>query len=231
MSTRLPLHPLDIILASTRFYSSLPVVGRHLEPFAGLTAMGLWGGHYAPAAVRAAINRRIGARPAAAPDETAALDEASESATSAGGSRVPPFIRFRAQRQRCLYRSSVQYGDHRAQMLDVWRQPDLPPGPAPVLLFVPGGAWVQGTRVMQGHTLLSHLVRQGVGMPDNGLPGFAGAPVASPHRRRQRRNRVGSCERLISTRGCRFRRRRRLLGGRPPRLASWPDAWRQRISW
>ena len=35
------------------------------------------------------------------------------------------------------------------------------PGPAPVLLFVPGGAWVQGTRVLQGHTLLSHLVAQG----------------------------------------------------------------------
>lgn len=26
---------------------------------------------------------------------------------------------------------------------------------------MPGGAWVQGTRVLQGHTLLSHLVRQG----------------------------------------------------------------------
>jgi acetyl esterase/lipase len=112
-------------------YSSLPLVGRHLEPFAGLTAMTMYGGHYAPAA----------AQP--------------------GGSRIPPFARARAQRRRCLYRSSVRYGGHPAQLLDVWRRPDLPETPAPVLLFVPGGAWVQGTRVLQGHTLLSHLVKQG----------------------------------------------------------------------
>jgi acetyl esterase/lipase len=124
-------------------------VGKHLEPFAGLTAMALWGGHYAPAAVRAAVIRRIGAR-----------QPAAVASAEVGGSRTPPFLRFRAQRQRCLYRGAVQYGDHPAQLLDVWRRPDLPPG-APVLLFVPGGAWVQGRRVMQGHTLLSYLVRQG----------------------------------------------------------------------
>ena len=70
-------------------------------------------------------------------------------------------MRARAQRRRCLYRSSIRYGDHSAQLLDVWRLPELPSEPAPVLLFVPGGAWVQGTRVLQGHTLLSRLVKQG----------------------------------------------------------------------
>jgi acetyl esterase/lipase len=54
----------------------------------------------------------------------------------------------------------VRYGDHPAQVLDVWRRPGLRPD-APVLLFVPGGAWVQGTRVLQGSTLLSHLVQRG----------------------------------------------------------------------
>lgn len=44
----LSLHPLDLVVASTKVYSSLPVVGRHLEPFAGLTAMALYGHHYAP---------------------------------------------------------------------------------------------------------------------------------------------------------------------------------------
>jgi acetyl esterase/lipase len=155
------LHPVDVVLASTRLYSSLPVVGRRLEPFAGLTAMALWGGHYAPAAIRAAINRRTGVSAAVQTpsDEVEPAIEASSTATAGG--RVPPFVRARAQRRRCLHRSSVRYGDHPAQLLDVWRRPDLPPGPAPVLLFVPGGAWVQGTRVLQGHTLLSHLVRQG----------------------------------------------------------------------
>jgi acetyl esterase/lipase len=157
------LHPIDVVLASTRLYSSLPVVGKHLEPFAGLTAMAMWGGHYAPSAVRAALHRRTGLGAAAAPadDAQAVVETAVDLAAEIRGSRVPPFVRASAQRRRCLYRSSVRYGDHPAQLLDVWRRPDLPPGPAPVLLFVPGGAWVQGTRVLQGHTLLHHLVKQG----------------------------------------------------------------------
>jgi acetyl esterase/lipase len=143
-------------------YSSLPLVGRHLEPFAGLTALALWGGHYAPATVQAAIGRRRNTGPTApdtAEQQPLAL-EADNLATNPNPGRVPPFLRARGQRRRSLYRSSVRYGDHPAQLLDVWRQKDLPPD-APVLLFVPGGAWVQGTRVLQGHTLLSHLVRRG----------------------------------------------------------------------
>jgi acetyl esterase/lipase len=144
-------------------YSALPVVGRHLEPFAGLTAMALWGGHYAPAAVRAAITRRSGVReevPGAAGDQPLALDAGAELVAATRGGAVPPFLRARGQRRRSLFRSSVRYGDHPSQLLDVWRRPDLPPD-APVLLFVPGGAWVQGTRVLQAHTLLSYLVKQG----------------------------------------------------------------------
>ena len=147
------------MLASARFYSSLPVVGKHLEPFAGLTAMALWGGHYAPTALRAAVVRRTRVGAALPPDAT--IDLAIDPDAQARGTLVPPFVRARAQRRRCLYRSSIRYGDHPAQLLDVWRLPELPSEPAPVLLFVPGGAWVQGTRVLQGHTLLSRLVKQG----------------------------------------------------------------------
>jgi acetyl esterase/lipase len=157
------LRPMELVLASTRMYSSLPMVGRHLEPFAGLTAMAMYGGHYAPASVRHAVIRHTGIG-AAVPEvpETAlgALAAAAEVAPTSSHRRVPPFLRARAQRRECLYRSSVRYGTHPAQLLDVWRKPDLPPD-APVLLFVPGGAWVQGTRVLQGHTLLAHLVEQG----------------------------------------------------------------------
>ena len=147
------LHPTDVVLASARFYSSLPVVGKHLEPFAGLTAMALWGGHYAPATIRNLVQRRIGAGTVTAPvDQALTADVAAEVVAGSDVSRVPPFVRARAQRRKGLYRSAVRYGDHPAQVLDVWRRRDLPPGPAPVLLFVPGGAWVQGTRVLQGHT-------------------------------------------------------------------------------
>lgn len=151
------LHPFDLVMASTRFYSSLPVVGKHLEPFAGLTAMAMYGHHYAPAALRGMVTRRLSPGD---PAEAAPADMPDQDVASRRGSRVPPYLRFRAQRQRCLYRSSVRYGDHPSQLLDVWRRPDLPPD-APVLLFVPGGAWVQGSRVMQGHTMLHHLVKQG----------------------------------------------------------------------
>ena len=145
------LNPADVVLASARFCSSLPVVGRHLEPFAGLTAMALWGGHYAPTALRAAVVRRTGVG-AALPSDAAIDPDGAACLRSCG---------LRAQRRRCLYRSSIRYGDHPVQLLDVWRLPELPSEPAPVLLFVPGGAWVQGTRVLQGHTLLSRLVKQG----------------------------------------------------------------------
>ena len=145
------MRPADLVLASARGYSRLPVVGKHLEPFAGLTAMALYGGHYAPAAARAARSRHFGAAVAA----ELALDDAD------AADRIPPFMRARAQRRKALYRKSVRYGDHPAQVLDVWRKPELDGGSAPVLLFVPGGAWVQGTRVLQGHTLLAYLVERG----------------------------------------------------------------------
>ncbi|WP_375489334.1 alpha/beta fold hydrolase, partial [uncultured Mycobacterium sp.] len=56
---------------------------------------------------------------------------------------------------------SVRYGDHPAQLLDVWRRKDLPAQPAPVLIFVPGGAWIQGSRSLQGYSLMSHLAELG----------------------------------------------------------------------
>ncbi|MGE2833228.1 alpha/beta fold hydrolase, partial [Mycobacterium sp. SMC-4] len=33
--------------------------------------------------------------------------------------------------------------------------------PAPVMIFVPGGAWVHGSRLLQGYALMSHLAEQG----------------------------------------------------------------------
>ena len=48
-----------------------------------------------------------------------------------------------------------------SQLLDVWRPKELPQQPAPVLIFVPGGAWVHGSRMLQGYALMSHLAEQG----------------------------------------------------------------------
>ncbi|MDT5413052.1 MAG: hypothetical protein QOG14_5272, partial [Mycobacterium sp.] len=40
--------PGDYMLALSDAMASLPVVGRHLEPLGGVTAMGLWGYRMAP---------------------------------------------------------------------------------------------------------------------------------------------------------------------------------------
>ena len=57
----------------------------------------------------------------------------------------------------------VSYGPHgRANLADIWRRSDLPrDGKAPVLLQVPGGAWMIGWRRPQAYPLMSHLVSRG----------------------------------------------------------------------
>ncbi|MCV7082127.1 alpha/beta hydrolase, partial [Mycolicibacterium insubricum] len=72
---------------------------------------------------------------------------------------VPPVLRA-GEHLRNRYRTSVRYGDDPEQVLDVWRRKDLS-GPAPVMIFVPGGAWVHGGRILQGYALLSHLAEMG----------------------------------------------------------------------
>jgi acetyl esterase/lipase len=74
--------------------------------------------------------------------------------------RTPPIWDAMRQR-RYLYRRAVHYGDSPAQVLDVWRRKDLPAQPAPVLIFVPGGAWVHGKCMGQGSALMSRLAEQG----------------------------------------------------------------------
>ena len=66
-----------------------------------------------------------------------------------------------AGQRRYVHRSSVHYGDHPSQVLDVWRSQEHPGAPAPVLIYIPGGAWVFGSRTLQGHALMAHLVRRG----------------------------------------------------------------------
>jgi acetyl esterase/lipase len=75
--------------------------------------------------------------------------------------RIQPVLRAAAQRRRYLYRSALPYGDEPQHVLDIWRRKEATTGPAPVLIFVPGGAWVYGKRTLQGHALMSHLAEQG----------------------------------------------------------------------
>ena len=164
--------PVDYMLAMSEFYATLPLVGRHLEPLGAITAMGAWGYRHAPDFVSTVIRNRApgtaGQRrrdremthrvSAAALREFVAPERCNVEWPAPD--RMAPVLRNALQRRRYLYRGSVRYGDSPCQVLDVWRRQDLQ-GPAPVLVFVPGGAWVLGSRTLQGYALLSHLAERG----------------------------------------------------------------------
>jgi len=59
--------------------------------------------------------------------------------------------------------ATVRYGPHpRANVADIWRKRDLPrDGKAPVLVQVPGGAWIIGMRRPQAYPLMSHMADRG----------------------------------------------------------------------
>jgi acetyl esterase/lipase len=87
--------------------------------------------------------------------------------------RVPPvdaplrrseiMLAPRGKRSRYLRATDSSYGEHgRFNLLDVWARADLPTDArAPVLLQVPGGAWVTGDKTVQAYPLLSHLAERG----------------------------------------------------------------------
>lgn len=70
---------------------------------------------------------------------------------------LPPYLTFRGHRDRYVQHTVTYQG---SQRLDIWR--DAAGRRLPILIFVPGGAWVSGSRATgQGHALMSRLVRHG----------------------------------------------------------------------
>jgi acetyl esterase/lipase len=165
--------PADYMLAMSVAATSLPVIGKHLEPLGGATAMSIWGVRHTPdfvsAAVKSWFTPGIGEVKKQQRDATNAVTEealrglvpAKDLAiTWPAPERTPPVWKA-LEHRRNVYRSSVRYGDSPSQLLDVWRGKELPVQPAPVMIFLPGGAWVHGGRVLQGYALMSHLAELG----------------------------------------------------------------------
>ena len=166
--------PSDHLLAASVATASLPLVGRHLEPLGATTALGVWGTRHLPRFVSTTAKSLLGPRGAAARGR--AFDRTRDAAVTAlrtivsaeelaragwpPPQRTLPVVKALEYRHH-LHRSTIRYGGEPAQILDVWRRPDLPVQPAPVLIFVPGGAWVHGSRTLQGYPLLSHLAELG----------------------------------------------------------------------
>jgi acetyl esterase/lipase len=165
--------PADYALAISAAGASLPVVGKRLEPLGAMTAMGVWGARMAPEALSAMTRDWLtpGINDTRRRDRASTLDvsvAALRDVVSAPdldlewpvAQKTPPILDAMRQR-RYIYRRGVHYGDSPAQRLDVWRRKDLPAQPAPVLIFVPGGAWVHGSSIGQGSALMSKLAEQG----------------------------------------------------------------------
>jgi acetyl esterase/lipase len=165
--------PGDYVIALSAASASTPVIGRHIQPISGMAALGVCSRTYLPGVVSAMAKARLGLgggqrRRQQLAQTPTILTEALQGIVSADELALPwpshhqlaPVWKAAGQR-RYVYRSSVHYGDHASQLLDVWRQEHPPATPAPVLVFIPGGAWVFGSRTLQGHALMAHLVRRG----------------------------------------------------------------------
>jgi acetyl esterase/lipase len=165
--------PADYMLAMSVAAASLPVVGKHLEPLGGAAAMSIWGARVMPemlsATAKSWFTPGIAEVKKRERDKTHAISDAALRGIVPAQylaiewpapERTPPLWKV-LQHRRNLHKTSVHYGDHPSQLLDVWRRRDLLAEPAPVLLFVPGGAWVHGSRLLQGYALMSHLAEQG----------------------------------------------------------------------
>ncbi|ODQ95861.1 alpha/beta hydrolase [Mycolicibacterium holsaticum] len=165
--------PSDYLLAMSVASASLPVIGKHLEPLGAATAMGVWGSRHLPDFFGATAKSLLGSGNA----ELKRSERESTNAVSAAAlrdvvnpndldidwpapQRMPPLWNL-LEHRRSVYRTSVRYGPRPSQLLDVWRLKELPVQPAPVLIFVPGGAWVHGSRILQGYALMSHLAGKG----------------------------------------------------------------------
>src|SRR6476661_5926020 len=165
--------PGDFLIALSALSASTPVIGRHIQPISGMAALGVCGRTYLPGIVSSMARARFDPgghqlRRQQLALTPSVLTEALQGIVSADDLAHPwpshpqraPLWKAAGQR-RYVHRSTVHYGDHPSQVLDVWRSQEHPGVPAPVLIYIPGGAWVFGSRALQGHALMAHLVRRG----------------------------------------------------------------------
>jgi acetyl esterase/lipase len=117
----------------------------------------------------ARIGRKANVPLTAALDAGLGTDRRTESGdlwkrpAGAGMAKSPGVIRmFRIYRD-YAHDTDISYGAYGSRNhLDIWRRPDVDrDGRAPVLLQVPGGAWMAGSKRQQAYPLMSHLAERG----------------------------------------------------------------------
>lgn len=77
--------------------------------------------------------------------------------------KAPGPVRMLRVDRKYVHDRDIAYGEYgRKNILDIWRRPDLDrDGRAPVLLQIPGGAWMIGSKRGQAYPLMTHLVERG----------------------------------------------------------------------
>ena len=145
--------PADYMLAASVAATSLPLIGKHLEPLGGVTAMSIWGVRHTPdfvgAAVKSWFTPGIGEVKKQQRDSTASVTQAALhgvvpakdlAITWPAPERTPPVWKA-LEHRRSVYRSSVRYGDSPSQLLDVWRPKELPTQAPPGRKIITGAGW------------------------------------------------------------------------------------------
>ena len=128
------------MIALSAASASTPVIGRHFQTISGMTALGVGGSTYLPGVVSAMAKARFGPgggqrRRQQLAQTPAVLTEALRGIVGPedlahpwpSHQQLAPLWKAAGQR-RYVLRSSVHYGDHPSQLLDVWRREDHPGG-------------------------------------------------------------------------------------------------------
>ncbi|MCW2831466.1 MAG: esterase/lipase [Aeromicrobium sp.] len=165
--------PTDLLLEMAAVPASMPVIGKHFESAGSVAAMGVWGAKHAPefagSVARSWLTPGSGSARVRSRRSTASVLERSLMPLGRSMTRLvreveaSGLVSADARTQIRRYRTDlpVRFGPEGAHTLDVWRRHDVDPKNAPVMIFVPGGGWILGSRRMQGYGLLSHLAEQG----------------------------------------------------------------------
>jgi acetyl esterase/lipase len=158
--------PLQLLVSQVAL---LAAVARKLPPglrrFSWLVSaqswLGLAGLHrigaQADQPLKAALDAGLG------PDRRTESGDLWKRPAGAGTAKSPGVLRMARVYGSYAHDTDISYGEHGARNhLDVWRRPDLDRGGrAPVLLQVPGGAWMVGSKRQQAYPLMSHLAELG----------------------------------------------------------------------
>ena len=162
-ATELPLQLLAgqfaLLAAVTRKLS--PRLRRFSWLVSALSWLGLLGLHRlatrANVPLTAALDASLGT------DRRTELGDVWKRPAGAGTAKSPGLVRMLRIYRDYAHDTNISYGEYGSRNhLDIWRRPDLDRGGrAPVLLQVPGGAWMVGSKRQQAYPLMSHLAELG----------------------------------------------------------------------